>query len=218
PMTRRGVRLMHQAGLTPTRLHNNCSGTHSAMLAYAKRSGWPTLGYERLGHEVQEHALAQVAAWSDSRRDEMTRMVDGCGVVAMGLPLSALALAFARFGAAAAAGDEAPARIVAAIAAHPFLFGGTDRFDTVLVEETKGRAISKVGAEGVHAVAVPSEGFAIALKVADGATRAQHPAVLALLQRLGVLPSTLPQRLATFARTPIINTRNEVVGDVRVEH
>ena len=217
PMTRRGVRMMHQAGKTPSRLHNNCSGKHAAMLAYAKRSGWPTLGYERLGHQVQEHALAQVATWSGNARDEMRLMVDGCGVVAIGLPLSALALAFARFGAAATAGDAAPAQVIGAIAAHPFLFGGTDRFDTVLVEETNGRAISKVGAEGVHAVAVPSEGIALAIKVADGATRAQHPAVLALLQLLGVLPATLPQRLATFARTPIINTRNEVVGDVRVE-
>jgi L-asparaginase II len=216
PMTRRGLRLLHQAGTPPTRLHNNCSGKHAAMLAFASGEGWPTLGYERLGHEVQERALAQVARWSGSARQDMRLMVDGCGVVAVGLPLAALALAFARLGAAAARGDEVPARILAAIAAHPFLFGGTDRFDTVLVEETKGRMISKVGAEGVHAVTIPAEGIAIAIKVEDGATRAQHPAVLRLLQLLGVLPDILPPRLAAFARTPIVNTRNEVVGDVRV--
>lgn len=216
PMTRRGVRLMHQAGAVPTRLHNNCSGKHAAMLAYARGEGWPTLGYERLGHQVQEHAIAQVARWSDSDRDDMKLMVDGCGVVAIGLPLSSLALAFARFGAAAAKGEPVPARILAAIAAHPLLFGGTDRFDTILIEETHGRLISKVGAEGVHAVTIPAEGIAIAIKVEDGAARAQHPAVLKLLQMLGFLPSALPQRLAAFARTPIVNTRNEVVGDVRV--
>lgn len=217
PMTRRGARLMHQAGESPTRLHNNCSGKHAAMLAYARGSGWPTLGYERLGHPVQEHAIAQVARWSDSARESMHLTVDGCGVVAIGLPLSALALAFARFGAAAAAGETVPARIVAAIAAHPFLFGGTDRFDTVLVEETGGRLISKVGAEGVHAVTIPDARIALAIKVEDGAARAQHPAVLRLLQLLGHLPEVLSPRLASFARTPIVNTRNEVVGDVRVE-
>lgn len=216
PMTRRGMRLMLQSGEVPTRLHNNCSGKHTAMLAYARGEGWPTLGYERRGHQVQEHAIAQVARWSDSKREDMKLAVDGCGVVAIGLPLSSLALAFARFGAAAARGDVVPARIVAAIAEHPFLFGGTDRFDTVLIEETNGRLISKVGAEGVHAVTIPAEGIAIAIKVEDGAARAQHPAVLKLLQLLGLLPSVLPQRLAAFARTPIVNTRNEVVGDVRV--
>jgi L-asparaginase II len=218
PMTRRGVRLMHQAGLSPTRLHNNCSGKHAGMLAFSLRQSWPTLGYERLGHEVQDRALAQIAKWSGSPRDDMQLMVDGCGVVAVGLPLGALALAFARLGAAAARGEEVPARIIAAIAAHPFLFGGTDRFDTVLIEETGGRIISKVGAEGVHAVTIPSEGIAVAIKVEDGASRAQHPALLKLLQLLRVLPDELSPRLATFAHTPIMNTRNELVGEVRVAH
>jgi L-asparaginase II len=218
PMTRRGVRLMHQAGLSPTRLHNNCSGKHAGMLAFSLRQSWPTLGYERLGHEVQDRALAQIARWSGSPRDDMQLMVDGCGVVAVGLPLGALALAFARLGAAAARGEEVPARIIAAIVAHPFLFGGTDRFDTVLIEETGGRMISKVGAEGVHAVTIPSEGIAVAIKVEDGASRAQHPALLKLLQLLRVLPDELSPRLAAFAHTPIMNTRNELVGEVRVAH
>ena len=218
PLTRRGVRLMQQAGLTPTRLHNNCSGKHAGMLAFARAQSWSTLGYERLGHEVQDRALAQIAKWSGSPRDDMRLMVDGCGVVAVGLPLEALALAFARLGAAADRGDEVPARILEAIAAHPFLFGGTDRFDTVLVEETGGRLISKVGAEGVHAVSIPAERIAVAIKVEDGAARAQHPALLKLLQLLRVLPDELPPRLAAFAHTPILNTRNELVGEVRVAH
>ena len=216
PWTRRGARLMHQAGLSPSRLHNNCSGKHAGMLAYARGQSWSTLGYERLGHEVQDRALAQIARWSGSSRDAMELMVDGCGVVAVGLPLQALALAYARLGAASERGDEVPARIVAAITAHPFLFGGTDRFDTLLIEESEGRLISKVGAEGVHAVTIPAEGFAVAIKVEDGATRAQHPALLKLLQLLGVLPEELPPRLAAFARTPIMNTRNELVGEVHV--
>ncbi|MEP7088047.1 MAG: asparaginase [Gemmatimonadota bacterium] len=216
PMTRRGVQLMVQAGLSPSRLHNNCSGKHAGMLAFARRQSWSTLGYERLGHEVQDRALAQIAKWSGSPRDDMELMVDGCGVVAVGLPLEALGRAFARLGAAAERGDEVPSRILNAIAAHPFLFGGTDRFDTVLVEESEGRLISKVGAEGVHAVTIPSEGIAVAIKVEDGATRAQHPALLKLLQLLGVLPEELSPRLSAFARTPIINTRNELVGEVHM--
>jgi len=216
PLTRRGVRLMHEKGLAPTRLHNNCSGKHAAMLAFARAQSWPTAGYERLGHQVQERAVAQISKWSGSLRGDMHLVVDGCGVVAVGLPLDALALAFARLGAAADRGEEVPARVVAAIASHTFLFGGTDRFDTVLIEETGGRLISKVGAEGVHAVSVPAERIAVAMKVEDGATRAQHPALLKLLQLLRVLPDELPPRLAAFAHTPILNTRNELVGEVRV--
>ena len=93
--------------------------------------------------------------------------------------------------------------------------GGTDRFDTVLIEATEGRVIAKFGADGVHAVAVLDEGFGIAIKVEDGAQRAQFPAVLRVLQVLGVLRTELPPRLEEFLHRPLRNTRGEVVGEVR---
>jgi L-asparaginase II len=126
-----------------------------------------------------------------------------------------MALAYARLAAAAASGDDVPARIVNAMTSRPFLVGGTDRFDTVLMEETDGRVLAKVGAEGVHTVALLDRGIGAAIKVEDGAQRAQFPSLLRLLQRLGALPAELPPRLADFARRPVRNTRGEVVGDVR---
>ena len=214
PLTRRGARLLQQSGDAPTRLHNNCSGKHAAMLAHARRAGWPTLGYETPCHPVQQAALEQVARWSGVPADRIAQMVDGCGVVAFGLPLRAMALAFARLGDAAHRGVDVPQRIVHAMTTRPFLIGGTDRFDTVLMEETDGAVLSKVGAEGVHSVAIPAKGLGLAIKVEDGASRAQHPAVLRALQILGVLPNDLPARLHGFLTTPIINTRGATVGDV----
>jgi L-asparaginase II len=97
---------------------------------------------------------------------------------------------------------------------RPFLVGGTDRFDSVLIEETRGRVLAKVGAEGVHTVAALDLGLGIAVKAEDGAQRAQYPAVLRALQLVGALPDPLPQRLAEFIRRPVRNTRGEVVGEV----
>jgi L-asparaginase II len=218
PLTRRGQRALQQEGLPPTRLHNNCSGKHAAMLAYSHESGWPTLGYEGVCHPVQQHALERVSLWSGVPVQKIVQAIDGCGVVAFGLPLQAMAAAFARLGAAARRGDEVPARIVDAMLAHPFLVGGTDRFDTLLMEEMGGRVLAKVGAEGVHTIAVLDAGIAVAVKVEDGASRAQYPAVLRLLQHLDVLPDDLPPRLAPFLRTPTFNTRGVQVGEVHVQH
>ena len=78
-----------------------------------------------------------------------------------------------------------------------------------------GAVIAKVGAEGVHSVAVPTLGLGLAIKVEDGAVRAQHIAVIAALQQLGVLPIDLPARLADFLARPVRNTRGETVGEVR---
>jgi L-asparaginase II len=134
--------------------------------------------------------------------------------VVFGLSLEAMAIAYARFAAASGRGDEIPARITRAIASRPFLFGGTDRFDSVVVEETEGRVIPKVGAEGVHSVAVLDQRIGFTIKVEDGATRAQYPAVLRMLQYLGALPEALPARLAEYSRTRIRNTRGELVGEL----
>ncbi|HVZ47201.1 MAG TPA: asparaginase [Gemmatimonadaceae bacterium] len=216
PMAPRGVKLGRDMGVAWSRLHNNCSGKHAAMLARAFTASWPIAGYERTDHPVQKAVLAEVASWTGVSRDDMALGVDGCGVTVMGLPLDRMALAYARWARAVAGGDELPARTAAAIAAHPHLFGGTDRLDTVVVDETRGAVITKVGAEGVHCAAVPAMGLGLAIKVEDGATRAQYVAILRALQLVGALPDPLPARLADFQRRPIRNTRGEVVGEVRV--
>ncbi len=215
PLSVRGVKMARELGVPWSRLHNNCSGKHAAMLARAFTAGYATGGYERIDHGVQRSCLAEVAAWTGVSTDDMPVGVDGCGVPVMALPIDRMALAYARWGRAVAAGDELPARTADAIRAHPHLLGGTDRFDTILVEETQGAIISKVGAEGVHCAAVPAMGIGVAIKVEDGAARAQHIALLRALQSVGALPETLPPRLADWKRRGIRNTRGEVVGGVR---
>jgi len=51
------------------------------------------------------------------------------------------------------------------------------------------------------------------VKVEDGAQRAQYPAVIRLLQHLGVLDDRLTPRLADYLCKPVRNTRNEIVGE-----
>jgi L-asparaginase II len=215
PLSPRGARLVRESGARLSRMHNNCSGKHAAMLGRAYAAGWSTFGYERPGHQVQQSVLTVIARWTGLSADAIGCAVDGCGVLEFALPLDAIARAYARLAASAGHGDDVPARIVHAMVTRPFLVGGTDRFDSILIEECDGCVIAKIGAEGVHAVAVPQRELGIALKVGDGSQRAQYPAVLRLLQLLEVLPSDLPPRLNEFLRRPVRNSRGEVVGEVR---
>ena len=165
PLAARGLRILRESGQRPTRLHNNCSGKHAAMLARAHTAGWSTEGYERAGHPVQEECLAQVAKWSGVAPEAIGRAIDGCGVVVFALPLESMANAYARLADQARRSNEVPSRIVHAMQTRPFLVGGSDRFDSAIIEATEGRVIAKVGAEGVHSIAIIDEGIGIALKV-----------------------------------------------------
>jgi len=218
PLSSRGMRLLRESGARLTRLHNNCSGKHAAMLARAHTAGWHTYGYERRDHPVQRCSLKSVAHWAGLDESEVGQAIDGCGVVAFALPLENMARAWSRLARAVRDQDEVPSRIVHAMRTRPFLIGGTDRFDSVLIEETEGRAVGKIGAEGVHSIAVPEQGIGIAVKVDDGAQRAQFPAVIRILQMLDVLPAPLPPRLDEFFRRPVRNTRGEIVGEIRLVH
>jgi L-asparaginase II len=215
PLAQRGQKFLRDSGSRPTRLHNNCSGKHAAMLAHAHTNAWPAYGYERREHQVQRDALAEVAKWAGVDPSRIVMSVDGCGCVEFALPLEPMARAYARLADAARRSNETSSRIVHAMQTRPFLVGGTDRFDSALIEATKGKVIAKIGAEGVHSVAIIDEGIGIAIKVEDGAQRAQFPAVLSVLQHYHVLPKTLPPRLAEFMQRALRNTRGEVIGEVR---
>jgi L-asparaginase II len=215
PLSNRGAKLLRDAGERPTRLHNNCSGKHAAMLACAHTSGWPMYGYERLGHDVQQCCLTSVAEWTGLPPGDIGIAVDGCGVTEFALPLEHMARAYSRLARAATGGSGMPQRVIGAMQTRPFLVGGSDRFDSILIEESEGRIVSKIGAEGVHSAAVLDQGIGVAVKVEDGSQRAQFPALVRLLQLLDALPEQLSPRLEEFLRRQIRNTRGESVGEIR---
>lgn len=216
PLSPRGAKIARESGVRIKRTHNNCSGKHTAMLALAQKNGWPIKGYERADHPVQQAMLNQVALWTGVRPSEIDVGVDGCGAAVFGLPLARMARAYARLGSAAGRGEDIPARIVSAITKNPFLVGGTDRFDSIVMEETDGRVLTKVGAEGVHSAVILDSSIGIALKVEDGSQRAQYPAMIRILQELDALPHSLPPRLAEILQRPIRNSRGDVVGETTV--
>ena len=215
PLAERGVRLLGEQGGGPTRLHNNCSGKHAAMLAACTVHGWPVAGYDEPDHPLQRVVRATVERCAHLEPRQLDVAVDGCGVPVFVLPIRAMATAWATLARESAHGDAAAHRILGAMSAYPFLVGGTGRFDTLVMEASGGDVVAKIGAEGVHSLAIRSRGLGLAVKVADGAPRAQYPAVLRLLQRLRALPEPLPPTLAPFLVAPVRDTRDAVVGEIR---
>jgi L-asparaginase II len=226
PLSERVARDYAARGVTLTAVYSNCSGKHAAMLALARHHGWPTASYTQLDHPVQQRCLDVVSRWSDVPRGAVTTAVDGCGVVCFGLPLKRMALAYVRLGGTAAEGAAhrpanpaaappatgAASRIVGAMLQHPRLIAGDGRPCTEVMRGHPGRLIAKVGAEGVYCALLVREGLGLALKVSDGHGAAAVLALGAVLRELGLTPQP-----AALAARPILNTRGETVGELRVQ-
>ena len=180
------------------------------MLALCAHEGWSLQGYRDANHPVQRRILDAVADTCGLERDEILLGGDGCGVPAFAMPLRNLATGFARLvtGERLPAGlAEACGRIRRSMTDNPHLVAGTGRLDTSLMESTN--LLVKGGAEGVFACGSP-EGWGVALKVTDGASRAVRPAALSILARYGSLPS---KETASELRD-LHDLHGEVVGEV----
>lgn len=203
------------AGAAPARIHNNCSGKHAGMLACAVLQQWPTGGYHRASHPLQQRIRTTLERWMRVHADDVEQGVDGCGLPTFALALDAVAEGCARFAAAAAESGTAPAKIFAAMTSHPEFVSGTDRLDTDLMRIAGGRLYAKFGAEGFYCAGVPGLKLGVALKVEDGARRAAECALLAVLHHVDALGAPELDALGRYARPAVINTRHEQVGEIR---
>lgn len=217
---KRAAEMIH-SGEQPTQLHNNCSGKHAAMLAFAKLIGADLTTYEHLEHPVQQAILDCVAEFSDIKRDDIKLGIDGCAAPNFAIPLSAMAKSFARLVFLPKNFDdetrEACRRIVSATVSYPEMIGGTMRLDTMIMQTAQGKIVSKIGAEGVYSAGVLSSpayktGLGIAFKIEDGDDKRARAVVLVeLLRQLNILA---PDALPDIAPLLIKNRRDDTVGRV----
>jgi L-asparaginase II len=203
---------LKRAGLQPSALHNNCSGKHAGMLATSLALGAPVAGYLAPEHPTQALIRAHLAALSGAAEASLEPLVDGCSAPTYALPLRAIATAFGRLarpeGLPADLAEAAEA-ISAAINAYPEMVQSEEHFSTALLRAWPGALVAKGGAEGLYAFGLRRSGVGVALKVADGASRAWPVLVLELLGRGG---EAAPEGLAGFARAEQTNCRGTVVG------
>ncbi|MCS0603835.1 asparaginase [Streptomyces sp. LP11] len=193
-----------RAGRPASRLAQNCSGKHAAMLWTAKLNGWSLTDYLDPAHPLQQAVAEIVEDLTGQRIARVT--VDGCGAPLFAVSLHGLARALARITSAVPGTPEA--RVADAMREHAEMASGTGRDVAALMRAVPG-LLAKDGFEGVQVAALP-DGRAIAVKIADGANRARIPVAAAALARAGVDPALL----AAFAGEPLLGG-GQPVGSVR---
>ena len=213
------------AGLQPNALHNNCSGKHTGFVCLACHLNGGSdrkeaiRGYIRREHPAMREVTAALAAATGFDIAAAPQGIDGCSIPTFGIPLRHLALAFARVatGQGLRAGHaRAAKRLREAVAKAPFMVGGTDRFDTQVMQAFGERVFCKIGAEGVYCAALPERGIGIALKVDDGHARAAQAVMADLIARFVYADDAQSQLIAGLRDSVLTNWRGVEVGRVRV--
>ena len=201
------------SGKTANQIHNNCSGKHAGFLALSKHLGAGP-DYVAPDHPIQKMIR--------SAFEEMTDMVspgfgiDGCSAPNFATSVTGLARGVAKMASGGSgAREQAAERLIQAMMTHPDLVAGEGRACTELMRAMNGKAAIKTGAEGAFVAILPEKKLGIALKIADGATRAAECAIAALLVRHGVLDATHPAAIKRMTG-PIKNWRGLETGQMRL--
>ena len=210
PLSRAAAEDLLRGRQQPTPLHNNCSGKHTAFLVAARAMGAGADDYLSPEHPVQQLVLEHLRRLSGV--EDLPVGVDGCSAPTFFLDLAGMA----RLAQQLAAGDDpllTPQ--FAAMAKHPFLVGGTDRFDTDFTAALAGRGVAKEGAEGVQTVAIRDRkggGYGLALKVLDGSSRPKAQVALEILHTAGLLDQADLERMAAHYQPTYRNRAGQKVG------
>lgn len=227
PFDENSAKQLRAENRQPSTLHNNCSGKHSGMLAFARFTGQPTANYIDPQHPIQQTIRQTLACFANLQPDDIAIAVDGCSAPVFGLSISSMAYSYARLVDAHQTDIElqladAAARVVNSMIEFPEMVGGTShRLDTDLMRVTRGRLISKVGAEGVQLLGILPcrnypKGLGIAIKIEDGdIKRARDPVVIETLRQLGLLDEREVEQLTAYAGGKIFNHRKLEVGEIR---
>lgn len=214
-------------GEKPTPLRHNCSGKHTGMLALAKILGVSLDDYLSIDHAVQQSILRTFSEVCDTPISDVVLGIDGCSAPVFAIPLSKAALGFARLADPSMfshARAEACRLVYQAMTENAEMVAGPERFDTVFMKALQGRAMSKIGAEGYLAIAIPGgpgnsqrRGVGITIKISDGDLehRAAPLAALEILRMMGILSPEDSGKLSSFKQRALKNWRGITVGSIQ---
>ncbi|MGX1831891.1 asparaginase [Paenibacillus taichungensis] len=201
------------------RILHNCSGKHLGILAYTQMKQADLGSYAEPEHPVQREILETMAYMAGIEQKEIELGTDGCGFPVFSLPLSALSNAYLKLACPDLIEDpstrSAVETITGAMNEYPLMVGGTQRVDSVLLED--GNIVAKGGFKGVFGFALKKERLGITFKVLDGSEEEWAYIAQSILEQIGYSNRKTIERLAEVYPPDIRNDAGKVVGRAESE-
>jgi len=169
------------------KIFHNCSGKHCGHLAVCSYKNLPIKNYQNKDHPIQKDLIQLIEDLSKYKVKNIG--VDGCTLPNPLIPLKKFALTAAQIADYNKLNENSAItkRIFESCTKFPEITGGTNSVNSVLTKLSKGKIFFKNGAEGVFVAIIPQLKSALAIKIADGATRAAEVAVAGLISELKMI-------------------------------
>jgi L-asparaginase II len=194
-------------GLPLSTLFHNCSGKHSGFLAYCRLHGHRLSNYLDPDAPLQVRVRNSVQSFVDGHA--LVAGTDGCSAPNFALPLQRIAQIYCRL----ACDERAELRaLFYAMTRHPDLVSGTGRTDLAIMQTGAGDWVAKIGADGLQAMGIRSQGLGLAIRIADGSTWALHVATVEVLHQIGLLDDPERTPLASHFRPADYNAAGRETG------
>jgi len=211
-------------------IRHQCSGFHAASILLSRFSDWSLEDYDQPEHPSQHAVRSAVARVFGVDVDELDIGMDDCGLATYVFPLVDVARAYALLADPATAPDPirsamAPAltRVRDAMTGSPEMVGGTEgSLDTMLMQQLKGKVVSKGGAEGLRGVGIlpgapgvgrPAAGLAVRIDDGDGFGRANRAVTIEALSQVGVVDERARKALAAQHHPVTRSLAGEVIAE-----
>lgn len=193
---------------TYSRLHNNCSGKHTLMLAVCKQMGWDLKNYLDENHPLQQAIYEKIQNLCEEQ-DTMPCSLDGCNAPVWATSLESLAKAFYNL---FCTNDYE--YIKSAFLKHPYLIGGKDRPDTNIMELNH-RLIAKAGAGGLLSIVNTETKEVIVLKIIDADMKARSIIAIETMSLMGWLNKNSIDKtlLNNSLKNTVTTETDKIVGE-----
>jgi L-asparaginase II len=218
-------------GEKPSKLNSDCSGKHAGMLSVCKTKGYPIENYVDINHPLQKEILKIVSIIYSY--EDIKVGIDGCSAPVFAVPLESIAKSYLtlitckldnkqkeiakKYNYSVEKVEDALKIVKNSILQNPQMIAGTEGLCTLLISLYGGSCIAKVGAAGVYCLGLndfnTKKDLGIALKISDGSIAAAEFALMSILYRLNILPSTRSNYIDAFLFKKNLNEHGNPIGE-----
>ncbi len=198
------------SALLKSKFHHNCAGKHCLMCLAARKIENAEIGqickpYTEETHSLQQALISEIKKLLDLEKNiSLDIATDGCGVPTFHLSLKDMARLFVK-----TIANPDYEMIYAAMSQHPYIIGGKDRIDSLVMAKRPKELIAKGGPEGLMLILNLKREEVLLIKIIDGSSRAKSIITKGFLEYLAWLDKD-----EILVEEEILNSQGLIVGNI----